>query len=70
MHDDCVLQIAARVIEFDEAIDERLVGRILHDSWGNDVSDLVQVPSQRLVEPDGDVGRGFLPADRVGESLE
>ena len=70
VHDDCMIQIAARVIEFDEAIDERLVRRILHDSWGNDVSDLVQVPSQRLVEPDGDVGRGFLPADRVWESLE
>ena len=70
VHDDCMLQSAARVIKFDEAVDERLVGRILHDSWGNDVSDLVQVPSQRLVEPDGDVGRGFLPADRVGESLE
>jgi hypothetical protein len=70
VHDDCMIQIAARVIEFDEAIDERLVGRMLHDSWGNDVSDLVQVPSQHLVEPDGDVGRGFLPADQVGESLE
>ena len=70
MHDDCMIQIAARVIKFDEAIDERLVSRILHDSWGNDALDLVQVPSQRLVEPDGDVGRGFLPADRVGESLE
>ena len=43
---------------------------IITGDFPNDVSDLVQVSSQRLVEPDGDVGRGFLPADRVGESLE
>jgi len=49
------------------AADADVLGWSSSDNPQGVVSDLVQVPSQRLVEPDGDVGRGFLPADRVEE---